>query len=113
MSKQKLYCSFCGKSQDEVAKLIAGPTVFICNECVALCTDIVEGKPDVPHAQLATSRDVETADALTVEVAQVQIIPDAAIPHELQNQGITFFENYVLLSKPYWDALAWRLLHRL
>jgi hypothetical protein len=37
-----LYCSFCGKSQHEVRKLIAGPTVFICDECVALCTDIVE-----------------------------------------------------------------------
>lgn len=36
-----LYCSFCGKSQNEVAKLIAGPTVFICNECVDLCNDIV------------------------------------------------------------------------
>jgi hypothetical protein len=38
-----LYCSFCGKSQHEVRKLIAGPTVFICDECVALCTDVVEG----------------------------------------------------------------------
>ena len=36
-----LYCSFCGKSQHEVKKLIAGPTVFICNECIALCTDII------------------------------------------------------------------------
>ncbi|MHA1543625.1 MAG: ATP-dependent Clp protease ATP-binding subunit ClpX [Alphaproteobacteria bacterium] len=36
-----LYCSFCGKSQHEVNKLIAGPTVFICNECVDLCTDII------------------------------------------------------------------------
>ena len=35
-----LYCSFCGKSQHDVRKLIAGPTVFICNECVALCADI-------------------------------------------------------------------------
>ena len=41
-SKNTLYCSFCGKSQHEVRKLIAGPTVFICDECVALCTDIVE-----------------------------------------------------------------------
>jgi hypothetical protein len=39
-----LYCSFCGKSQHEVRKLIAGPTVFICDECVALCTDVVEGR---------------------------------------------------------------------
>jgi len=40
-SKNTLYCSFCGKSQHEVRKLIAGPTVFICNECVELCMDIV------------------------------------------------------------------------
>ncbi|WP_032112674.1 ATP-dependent Clp protease ATP-binding subunit ClpX [Candidatus Paracaedibacter symbiosus] len=39
--KSTLYCSFCGKSQHEVRKLIAGPTVFICDECVDLCTDII------------------------------------------------------------------------
>ena len=39
--KNTLYCSFCGKSQHEVRKLIAGPTVFICDECVALCMDII------------------------------------------------------------------------
>ena len=36
-----LCCSFCGKHQNEVKKLIAGPTVFVCNECVGLCTDIL------------------------------------------------------------------------
>jgi ATP-dependent Clp protease ATP-binding subunit ClpX len=40
-SKSTLYCSFCGKSQHEVRKLIAGPTVFICDECVELCMDII------------------------------------------------------------------------
>jgi ATP-dependent Clp protease ATP-binding subunit ClpX len=40
-AKNTLYCSFCGKSQHEVRKLIAGPTVFICDECVELCTDII------------------------------------------------------------------------
>src|SRR6516165_5476342 len=40
-SKNTLYCSFCGKSQHEVRKLIAGPTVFICDECVELCLDII------------------------------------------------------------------------
>jgi len=40
-TKNTLYCSFCGKSQHEVRKLIAGPTVFICDECVELCTDII------------------------------------------------------------------------
>ena len=40
-NKTTLYCSFCGKSQHEVKKLIAGPTVFICDECVELCMDII------------------------------------------------------------------------
>ena len=38
----KLSCSFCGKSQDDVKKLIAGPSVYICYECVYLCNDIIE-----------------------------------------------------------------------
>src|SRR5262245_25582835 len=41
-----LYCSFCGKSQHEVRKLIAGPDVFICDECVELCTDFVDDLHD-------------------------------------------------------------------
>ncbi len=41
LSKDALYCSFCGKSQHEVRKLIAGPTVFICDQCVVLCTDLI------------------------------------------------------------------------
>tara|TARA_A100001011_G_scaffold264895_1_gene273666 strand:- start:4988 stop:6247 length:1260 start_codon:yes stop_codon:yes gene_type:complete len=41
-AKNTLYCSFCGKSQHEVRKLIAGPTVFICDECVELCMDIIK-----------------------------------------------------------------------
>ncbi|CAO6131110.1 MAG: hypothetical protein RLZZ13_812 [Pseudomonadota bacterium] len=41
-NKNTLYCSFCGKSQHEVRKLIAGPTVFICDECVELCMDIIK-----------------------------------------------------------------------
>src|SRR5580698_1937982 len=40
-SKNALYCSFCGKSQHDVRKLISGPTVFICDECVELCMDII------------------------------------------------------------------------
>jgi ATP-dependent Clp protease ATP-binding subunit ClpX len=53
-SKNTLYCSFCGKSQHEVRKLIAGPTVFICAECVELCTDII-GEEN--KSSLTKSRD--------------------------------------------------------
>jgi len=48
-SKNTLYCSFCGKSQHEVRKLIAGPTVFICDECVDLCTDIIQEENAAPR----------------------------------------------------------------
>ena len=52
-SRNTLYCSFCGKSQHEVRKLIAGPTVFICDECVELCMDIIreEHKTSLVRAQ--------------------------------------------------------------
>ena len=40
--KESLFCSFCGKNQKEVKKLIAGPTVFVCDECVELCMDIIK-----------------------------------------------------------------------
>src|SRR5262245_45571660 len=53
-SKNTLYCSFCGKSQHEVRKLIAGPTVFICDECVELCMDIVS---EENKSSLVKSRD--------------------------------------------------------
>jgi ATP-dependent Clp protease ATP-binding subunit ClpX len=48
-----LHCSFCGKSQDEVPKLIAGPSIFICNECVQLCSDILqeEFQQEVPRQE--------------------------------------------------------------
>jgi late competence protein required for DNA uptake (superfamily II DNA/RNA helicase) len=42
--KNILYCSFCGKTQQEVSKLIAGPGTYICNECVALCNEIIAEK---------------------------------------------------------------------
>ena len=54
--KDKLFCSFCGKSQHEVKKLIAGPTVFICDECVELCTDII--KEESKTSLLKTSKGV-------------------------------------------------------
>lgn len=44
--EKTLYCSFCGKSQFEVKKLVAGPSVFICNECITLCEDIMRDQPD-------------------------------------------------------------------
>jgi ClpX C4-type zinc finger len=53
-SKNMLFCSFCGKNQHEVRKLIAGPTVFICDECVELCKDIIH---EETKSSLEKSRD--------------------------------------------------------
>ncbi|WP_299351384.1 ATP-dependent Clp protease ATP-binding subunit ClpX [uncultured Shimia sp.] len=57
-SKNTLYCSFCGKSQHEVRKLIAGPTVFICDECVELCMDII--REETKASGLKASEGVPT-----------------------------------------------------
>ncbi|WP_304440265.1 ClpX C4-type zinc finger protein, partial [Oleiphilus sp. HI0067] len=54
-----LYCSFCGKSQHEVRKLIAGPSVFICDECVDLCNDII-------REEIQESTGEESSDRLPV-----------------------------------------------
>ena len=65
-SKNTLYCSFCGKSQHEVRKLIAGPTVFICDECVELCMDIIreENKSSLVKSSDGTPTPQEILDVL-------------------------------------------------
>ncbi|MEO5559213.1 MAG: ClpX C4-type zinc finger protein, partial [Dokdonella sp.] len=61
-----LYCSFCGKSQHEVRKLIAGPSVFICDECVELCNDIIreELEEKAASARSDLPKPVEILDVL-------------------------------------------------
>ena len=66
-----LYCSFCGKSQNEVRKLIAGPSVFICDECVDLCNDII-------HEELSDSNEIEEFD-LPKPIEIKQILDDYVI----------------------------------
>ena len=56
-----LYCSFCGKSQHEVRKLIAGPSVFICDECIELCNDII--REEGATAEAVARRQEQAADA--------------------------------------------------
>ena len=65
-SKNTLYCSFCGKSQHEVRKLIAGPTVFICDECVELCMDIIreENKTSLVRSREGVPTPQEICDVL-------------------------------------------------
>ena len=54
-SEKLLYCSFCGKSQHEVRKLIAGPSVFICDECIELCNDIIRDEAQAEPAAATKS----------------------------------------------------------
>ena len=61
ISNDKLHCSFCGKAQDEVKKLIAGPSVYICNECVDLCNEIIEEETkndDLSHDYLLSPLEI-------------------------------------------------------
>ena len=55
-----LYCSFCGKSQHEVRKLIAGPSVFICDECIELCNDIIREETNTDRGGKTTKSDLPT-----------------------------------------------------
>ena len=78
-----LYCSFCGKSQHHVEKLIAGPSVYICNECVAICRDIIETDGVHPIEEPRTqsdegSRATESKDSPGAEphmMADIQSMP--------------------------------------
>ena len=55
--EKTLYCSFCGKSQHEVKKLIAGPSVFVCDECIELCNEII--RDELPAGTVA--KDAKSA----------------------------------------------------
>ena len=69
---QKPYCSFCGKSQDQVEKLIAGPNVFICNECVRLCVKILDGSPpSTEQIQALQTDDVPLNGTLAKTVKKI------------------------------------------
>lgn len=83
-SDKSLYCSFCGKSQHEVRKLIAGPSVFICNECIDLCSDIVvdetkEGFLDGEQAIPSPTSIRDTLDEYVIGQDQAKKILSVAV----------------------------------
>jgi len=57
-------CSFCLKPEDEVAKLVAGPGVYICNECVALCSQIIDNPPSLPPGLTSWDEDLDLESVL-------------------------------------------------
>src|SRR6186713_599637 len=73
-----LYCSFCGKSQHEVRKLIAGPSVFICDECIELCNDIIREETQGEHGNKGAKSDLPVPHEIREILGQYVIGQDVA-----------------------------------
>ena len=83
-SEKNLYCSFCGKSQNEVQKLVAGPSVFICDECIDLCNDIV--REELPQAALTQGKN---GDRLPTPIEIKQHLDGYVIGQELAKKSLS------------------------
>ncbi|MEM7767915.1 MAG: ATP-dependent Clp protease ATP-binding subunit ClpX [Pseudomonadota bacterium] len=111
-SKNTLYCSFCGKSQHEVKKLIAGPTVFICDECVELCMDIIreENKTNMVRTREGVPTPQEICDVLddyVIGQAFAKRILSVAVhnhykrlAHAAKSDGVELAKSNILLMGP-------------
>jgi ATP-dependent Clp protease ATP-binding subunit ClpX len=108
--KKTLYCSFCGKSQREVKKLVAGPAVFICDECISLCSDIVleaEGKAPVPKSG-PSPREIETTlnDYVVGQSHAKRVLAVAVynhykrIAHKERGGGVELAKSNIMLVGP-------------
>ncbi|MBD9386614.1 ATP-dependent Clp protease ATP-binding subunit ClpX [Rhizobium sp. CG4] len=111
-SKNTLYCSFCGKSQHEVRKLIAGPTVFICDECVELCMDIIreENKSSMVKSRegVPTPQDIiKILDEYVIGQMQAKKILSVAVhnhykrlAHASKNGEVELAKSNIMLVGP-------------
>jgi ATP-dependent Clp protease ATP-binding subunit ClpX len=100
-----LYCSFCGKSQHEVRKLIAGPSVFVCDECVELCNDIIreeiEDKPaNLGDSKLPTPREInDSLDEYVIGQPGAKKILSVAVYNHYKRLEVGVKKDDVELSK--------------
>jgi ATP-dependent Clp protease ATP-binding subunit ClpX len=111
-SKNTLYCSFCGKSQHEVRKLIAGPTVFICDECVELCMDIIreEHKTTLVRSRdgVPSPRDIRAVldDYVIGQIHAKKVLSVAVhnhykrLSHGTKNNDVELAKSNILLVGP-------------
>jgi ATP-dependent Clp protease ATP-binding subunit ClpX len=100
-----LYCSFCGKSQHEVRKLIAGPSVFVCDECVELCNDIIreeveEKGANIEGSKLPTPREInQSLDEYVIGQAGAKKILSVAVYNHYKRLEAGIKKDDVELSK--------------
>ena len=111
-SKNTLYCSFCGKSQHEVRKLIAGPTVFICDECVELCMDIIREETKATGLKstdgVPTPREIcDVLDDYVIGQEMAKRVPSVAVHnhykrlnHSSKSSDIELSKSNILLIGP-------------
>jgi len=103
-SKSTLYCSFCGKSQHEVRKLIAGPTVFICDECVELCMDIIREEHKIAFVKskdgVPTPKEIrEVLDDYVIGQNQAKKVLSVAVHNHYKRLNHAAKGNDVELAK--------------
>ncbi len=100
-----LYCSFCGKSQHEVRKLIAGPSVFVCDECVELCNDIIreevhDKSPSINGSKLPTPREINSVlDEYVIGQGRAKKILSVAVYNHYKRLDAGLKKDEVELSK--------------
>ena len=89
----QLRCSFCGKGREEVRKLIAGPTVYICDECVDLCNDIIaedlEGRQETLSSKLPKPKEISRAQELEIDLITSPLTLDEVHRHLKAEYGTT------------------------
>ena len=103
-SEKLLYCSFCGKSQHEVKKLIAGPSVYVCDECVELCNDIIleelEDETSAAVKKLLTPREInDILDDYVIGQARAKKILSVAVYNHYKRLEVKHKKDEVELSK--------------